>query len=529
MPKAKRKRDRKGHFVKKTRVKRKRPAARRVKRRKTAAAPKKRRRARKVAAPRKVRRRARRAGPKKIRRVKRALGRRPSGQFVKRRRHRVKGHVRKITRTRKRRIASHLSYETAAPNPRRRRRRARRAAREVMEETPMPRRRRRRAKKASAPRRRRRAAARENPVKRRRRRRVASENPRRRRRRSRKMLASKFCRTRSKSKRPRTRYVTVSRPRTRRRRKVTHRRRKASHRRTPKSHRLPPHMVSGGPEYIGAEYAMENPLSGGELLLAGATASLGYVITDMLDRWLAYKELGPNGTGLSSGNTTGIVSANIALTKPGIWRVLAQAGAAAVPFAAAYYVHQPMGRAALQGAGIGALVHLGQQLLTHFVIAKWVGGSAPAAGSMAASVSGWYAGELQADNASDFATTGTNGTLVNAQGSVAGTPRGLAAPRAYQVPRALGGGPIATAGVAGCGPCATGAGDGAAAAAVAYAEDCNPADATITPPVPPCATVTPTPPVVVPPPAAPPGTTGGFPEGFIGKIPALHAMYPSEN
>jgi hypothetical protein len=499
--KVKRKRDAKGHFIKaKSRMKRKRPAAARKRTRTT-------------------KRRARRAAPRSRKRtrtvrVKGALGRK-NGRFVRRRRHAVKGHTRKAGRGRpRRRIKRHLSYEAAAKaktNPRRRRKR--RAAREEEE---MPRRRRRRAK-AATPRRRRRAV-RENPVRRRRRRRHAAETPvrrrrrrnavanPRRRRRHRKVLASTFCRRRAKSKRPRTRYVTVSS--TRRRRK--HSRRKSSSRRTPRSHRLPAHVPSGGPEYIGAEF-MENPLSGGELALAVGTAAAGYILTDILDRYLANSELATAGSSSLASGATPLSATMAGLTKPGIWRILAQAGAGAIPLAAAYYVKEPMGRAALQGFGLGALVHLLGQVVEHYVIAKYLGSSTPTAGTLTATLNNLYGAEIIADNASDLATTGTAGTLVTASGSttIMGLPRGVgrSVPRAHQVPRALA---APATGVGACGSnnnsmgnCNTNPMGAAAAAAAAWANS-GAEDET-------CPGSNATPPIAIPPGAG--GMNGGGASG----------------
>ena len=510
----KRKRDKKGHFIKaKSRVKRKRPAASRkrtstTKRRKTTT----------------TRKRARRAAPRKIKRIKRALGRKPNGKFVRRRKHRVAGHLRKVAGARKRkRVKAHLSYETATPNPRRRRRAKRRAAREV--EEVMPKKRRRRAKKASsAPRRRRRRnAAYENPVKRRKRRRVARENPRRKRRRStaRRVRTSRLCKRPS---RKRPRYVTVGRV-SRRRRPA---RRKALTRR--KKHPTAGYMLPAGHNEYGEEgYALENPLSGNELLLAGFTATIGFALTDYLDRWLAVKELATTGsTSLASGQSPLLV-AQAVLSKPGIWRILAQAGAAAAPFAAAYYVQQPMGRAALQGVGLGALIHLGSQLVTHFVITKVASGATPPAAGAAPgfmnNLGAYYMNEMSADNASDLATTGTKGTLT-VNGVVAGLPRGLGAPRgaprAYSVPRALGA-PAVNRGANGqVGDCGGG---------------CNP-------PGPPTGDCTPScddggecispcdpsmPPAPAPAPVPPSGLNGfGGLSGAPIRMPTLSAMFPSD-
>ena len=283
-----------------------------------------------------------------------------------------------------------------------------------------------------------------------------------------------------------SKYVCRKSPKRSKRRKSSARRRRTTHRR----------VMTAGPEYIGAAEFLENPLSGGELLLAGITATVGYALTDFLDRWLAAKELTSGGTAVMSGQA-GLTPGMASLSKPGIWRILAQAGAAAVPFLGAYYVHEPKGRAALQGAGLGALIHLGGQLVQHFVIAKLVAGSAPAAGGMMATVNGWYTPELIADNASDMATTGTAGTLIAASTGVAATgsiglaPRG--APRAHMVPRALGAPAPSAAPAQGVGACGDASGPAAAAAAAwaAGGGDCggkcgegepDPSTFTVTPP-----------------------------------------------
>lgn len=110
------------------------------------------------------------------------------------------------------------------------------------------------------------------------------------------------------------------------------------------------------------EYALENPLSGGELALAFVTGSVGYLLTDVLDRYLA--------TSADAAQQAKISNVDAVNTPPGIMRVLAQAGVATLPLIGAYFVRSPMARASLQGAGLGALFHLGGQLFKSFVIPK---------------------------------------------------------------------------------------------------------------------------------------------------------------
>lgn len=105
--------------------------------------------------------------------------------------------------------------------------------------------------------------------------------------------------------------------------------------------------------------AFENPLSGGELALAFVTGGVGYALTDVLDRYLA-----------TSDKTDAATNAIVINSAPSLMRMAAQAGLAAAPFAGAYFVHQPMARAALQGFGLGAGFHLVGQVLKTFVFGK---------------------------------------------------------------------------------------------------------------------------------------------------------------
>ncbi len=118
------------------------------------------------------------------------------------------------------------------------------------------------------------------------------------------------------------------------------------------------------------EYALENPLSGGELALAFVAGSVGYLLSDVLDRYLA--------TSSEAAQQAKISNADAVNTPPGIMRVLAQAGVAALPLIGAYFVRSPMARASLQGAGLGSLFHLGGQLFKSYMIPKLLPNNATA-------------------------------------------------------------------------------------------------------------------------------------------------------
>jgi hypothetical protein len=458
--KAKRRaRDARGHFIKK---KTKRTAARNPVKRK----------------------RAKRSGSKRrgVTRIKRALGRKKSnGRFTRRGKHRVRGYRRKVAgRSRKTLVRAHSSYE-AAPKKRKKRRSAKE---EVMKEN--PRRRRRRSGKA----RRRHNPVMENPRKRKHKRR----STRRRARRSTTtavMPAIVRRRTRKGGRRtsPAAVKVVVIRGLSgggrRKKRRSTSRRRKSSHGRkrkhakrrthrrregyTSKSHQLAMASTYEGGFFenpLGG-YALENPLSGGELALAAGTAAVGYILTDFLDRYLALKQYSPATvpTGAAGYSATAPSAVN---TVPGMLRIAAQAGIAAAAFAGAHFVEKPMGRAALQGAGLGALTHLLGQLFNHYVMAK-ITVSATAGGMIA----GWqpmYQQEIQADTAAT--ASGLAGVGFLGLGAPAQRPRVLQRPNQSIPYREVGPRAVAApppAGVGNCAPCMSG--DQYAASAAAALQD----------------------------------------------------------
>ena len=461
--KAKRRaRDARGHFIKK---KTKRTAARNPVKRK----------------------RAKRSGSKRrgVTRIKRALGRKKSnGRFTRRGKHRVRGYRRKVAgRSKKTLVRAHSSYE-AAPRKKKRRRSAKE---EVMKENPR-RRRRRRSGKA----RRRHNPVMENPRKRKHKRR----SPRRRARRSTTtavMPAVVRRRTRKGGRRTSPAAVKVvvirglsgggrrkKRRASSKRRRGPARKRKHAKRRKSRNRSYTDYsrqLGMGGPEGhrhamgeagffenpLGG-YALENPLSGGELALAAGTAAVGYILTDFLDRYLAQRQYAP--ATLPTGATTFSTAAGgqISNTVPGMLRIAAQAGIAAAAFAGAHFVEKPMGRAALQGAGLGALTHLLGQLFNHYVMAKFVVSS-----SAPTTWQALYTPEIQSDTA---ATNSGLAGLPFGLGAPPARPRVLQRPNASIPYREVGPRAVAApppAGVGNCAPCMSG--DQYAASAAAALQD----------------------------------------------------------
>ena len=412
-----RKRDASGHFVKSgKRSAKKRPSAKQ-----RAAWKKNGARLRRMA---KGKRKARKSSGK--RRVKRRS----------KKRHTVRGHYRKASpkqaaKGRKRvRVPKHMSWEEMAmakKAPRRRRRKARRAhAREmVVAEAPKKRRRRRKAKKAAAPKRRRRSAKR----------RAA---PRRRRRRSSGASATvraSVRKRRSRRAKPGTIRITLATPKRKtsrrrrrssaRRRKTGSRRRKArrSSRRSRSTSLVLPAMGEFMSNPLG-EHPLSNPLSGGEMALALVTGALGYAAADVLDRFLATNAATP---------LTGAAASNAILGIPSVTRIAAQVGLTAAPMALAYFVHQPMGRAALQGMALGSGFHLLGQLTKALVFGKALAGNNTVAMQLYPDVVGAEAANASATAAAP--TTGSTGTT---------GPLGLGAPYGRSALRGRDVGPYAT-------------------------------------------------------------------------------------
>jgi hypothetical protein len=131
-------------------------------------------------------------------------------------------------------------------------------------------------------------------------------------------------------------------------------------------------------------FAMENPLTGEELLVGGFTGVLGFVAADALDRVLATHALGTSTTGsvgtdgkplygdtpLTTGAYTGLYNATAILAPMNVWRwVAGVVGMTGVPLVIAAFIKNPVGRSALQffafGAGMRVLGKAADDLMAY--------------------------------------------------------------------------------------------------------------------------------------------------------------------
>lgn len=124
------------------------------------------------------------------------------------------------------------------------------------------------------------------------------------------------------------------------------------------------------PRHMSYEYAMENPLGGVELFVAGLSAIVWFGLTDLLDRVIATHALTDKNAKDTSGHelyadnppTTGSY-ANLfnptAITAPmNLARWGAGIGMTAAPIVIAKWIENPLGRSVFQTAGFGAGIRI---------------------------------------------------------------------------------------------------------------------------------------------------------------------------
>lgn len=117
----------------------------------------------------------------------------------------------------------------------------------------------------------------------------------------------------------------------------------------------PSHQLTAG------EYALSNPLSGGELTLVAITGVLGYGLADFIGRWVETTATGATapvavGTLGSATAPPGATYANDVATLgfPSFQASAAQFAVALIPGIAQGFIESPMARAAAQGVMLGA-------------------------------------------------------------------------------------------------------------------------------------------------------------------------------
>lgn len=96
--------------------------------------------------------------------------------------------------------------------------------------------------------------------------------------------------------------------------------------------------------------ALENPVGGWEILIGIGTGSAGFVISDLVDRWLVSRTR----TGADGKTALGMRWSSAPLTDDLIVRGGAGVALAAVPLIGAHFIRSPGWRAALQFFGFGA-------------------------------------------------------------------------------------------------------------------------------------------------------------------------------
>ena len=250
-----------------------------------------------------------------------------------------------------------------------RRRKARRHAREATEVMEAPKRRRGKRKSAK------RSAAARKAARTRKRNKSHGRRPSRRRSKARRARSSTALvraavRKSGRKARPGTIRIVLATPKkrtTRRRKSSSPKRRKSrkSSRRRSSRMALPP-MGEFMSNPLG-EHPLSNPLSGGEFALALVAGTIGFVATDVLDRYIA-----------SNGAASSAAAQQAILGVPSIARIGAQVGITAAGMAGAYFVHHPMARAALQGMALGAGFHLLGQLTNTLIFGNLLSQNAAA-------------------------------------------------------------------------------------------------------------------------------------------------------
>jgi len=179
---------------------------------------------------------------------------------------------------------------------------------------------------------------------------------------------------------------------------------------------------------IGGVGFMENPISGGEIATVFAVAGAGWIVTDLISRYLETN----SSTYTPPANTTVLPNAVGVLGMPSWTNIIVQLGISVAGLGFGGYLGRKgdggYGVAALNGLGVGAGLHLIGQLF-NALMARWAGSKTSANGTTPTGMMAQlYAPEIAAQNAQYQA-------LAAAQ---AATPPGTVTPGFAGLPGTLG-------------------------------------------------------------------------------------------
>jgi hypothetical protein len=163
--------------------------------------------------------------------------------------------------------------------------------------------------------------------------------------------------------------------------------------------------VRVSPYYRSREELLANPMSWGEIGTISAMTAVGWIVTDVIDRYMGTEAFGfnPNPGDVQVPNAASV------LGMPSWGRILTQAGIGLVGFGFGGYLSRGgqggLGAATLNGLGLGATVHLIGQVFNG-LMARAAGSKTSAVGTTpSGTMSRLYSGEIAAQNAQYSAQT----------------------------------------------------------------------------------------------------------------------------
>lgn len=192
----------------------------------------------------------------------------------------------------------------------------------------------------------------------------------------------------------------------------------------------------------GSAMVMENPMSGGEFLVAGAAVGVGVLLSDAVNRWVmtrgaakAYANQaagdnsdGPPATASTKGTWLGYGDAVSAPMN--VWAMLAQGGLIGASVGGAWFFDNRHVRAGFQGLALGAIGNVVKEVVVDFVLIKFFG--IDKAGSPRPMLNRLYPYQLNASIIDqNLVKASSSGTGTQGLPPSAGQPTGVGRPRPY--------------------------------------------------------------------------------------------------